>query len=349
MAELNKVRVQVLDPTTGQVIENVDVKTSDGAVYLPDGTTLRQWINNTENAHSEFQKKLAEHMNSKHVDTSKVDQLLTGVEYDESNGQFKITNHKGEEKIIDTALEKLAVNFTMRRGEDGTEEEGKVFLVLTLDDDSTMEVEVTELVDIYTGSTGEQIIVTIGTDGAVGATLVDKSIGMDKLTDEVVAAIAAQYQLVAATTESLGGVIVGDGLAVTADGTLSTKNVTKDGVATNLNFVADTDTVVLTIDGPTDALVSATVGATVNPLTVTVTKTGSASEAAVVSYQWYKKTVGTDVAFTAIGGATADTLASANIDTSTAGTTIYYCRASVAGEGVVADPVASKQVTVVVA
>ena len=75
----------------------------------------------------------------------------------------------------------------------------------------------------------------------------------------------------------------------------------------------------------------------------------AAAEAAVVSYQWYKKTVGVDTAFTAIGGATTDTLAAANIDTSAAGTTIYYCRASAAGEGVVADPVASKQVTVVVA
>ena len=57
----------------------------------------------------------------------------------------------------------------------------------------------------------------------------------------------------------------------------------------------------------------------------------------------------TDAAFSAIAGATSETLAAANINTSVAGTTIYYCRATASGEGVVADPVASKQVTVIVA
>ena len=350
MADLNKVRVQVLDPVTGMVIESVDVKTSDAAVYLPDGTTLRQWINNSDTVHSEFQKKLAEHMAANvHVDAEKIDSLLTGVTYDESNGKFTITKHDGSTTEIDTALEKLAVNFTMERGEEGTEDEGKVFLVLTLDDDSTMKVEVTELVDIYTGSEGDNVIVTVDNEGAIHATMVAKSIGMDLLTDELVAAITKEYVLPAATAEALGGVMVGNGLAVATDGTLSAANVTADGDVASLNFATEADTVVLAITGPADSMVTATVGGVVADMAVAVTKTGAAADAATISYQWYKKVVGTDAAFTAIAGATSDTLAAANINTGAAGTTIYYCRATAAGDGVVADPVASKQVTVIVA
>lgn len=66
MDDLSKVRVQVLNPETGSVIENVDMKTSDGAVYLSDGTTLRNWINNSETVNANVQKILATHLaNSK--------------------------------------------------------------------------------------------------------------------------------------------------------------------------------------------------------------------------------------------------------------------------------------------
>lgn len=347
MAELNKVRVQVLDPATGQVVESVDVKTSTGAVYLPDGTTLKDWIANSEIVHSEFQKKLAEHLAYKHIDADKVNNVIVGTAYDDTTGKFTFTKHDGTTTVVDTLLEKLAINFDLVDG-DG-EEEGQKFLQITLDDGTIKKVNVTELIDVYTGSNGDNIIVTVDGEGAIRANLVDKSIKMNHLSDEVTTAIAEQFVLEAATASKLGGVKIGNGIAVAGDGTISTKNVTVDGVAQNINFTKVADTVVITVAGPTDALVSTTVGTAVTGLTVTANATGTAADAASLEYQWYKKVVGTDIAFETIEGATAATLPAANIDVTAAGTTIYYCRVFATGDSVVADPVASKQVTVIVA
>lgn len=68
----------------------------------------------------------------------------------------------------------------------------------------------------------------------------------------------------------------------------------------------------------------------------------------MLAYQWYKKVIGTDAAFSKIEGATASTLPASSISVADAGTTVYYCVVSETAEGAVVDPVASKQVTVVV-
>lgn len=344
MTDLNKVRIQVLDPATGEVVESVDVKTSDAAVYLSDGTLLRDWLNNTEEVHAEFQKALGEHLMIKHVDADKVDSVITGIKYDEATGVFTITKHDGSTTTVDTLLEKLAVNFDLVDGEG--EDEGKKFLEITLDDGTTKRADLSSLIDVYTGSNGDKIVVTVSETGEISASIVDKSIGKEQLTTELVQLIEATYTLPAATTTTLGGVIVGDGLSVDESGKLSANNVKKDGTATGLNFETVEDTVVIAITGPASALVMTPVGTAVDALEVTATMSGTATDAATLEYQWYKKVVGTDVAFTAIEGATANTYTPA-VDT--AGTTIYYCRVAATGEGVVADPVASKQVTVTVA
>ena len=346
MAELNKVRVQVLDPATGQVVESVDVKTSAGAVYLPDGTTLKDWIKNSELVHTDFQKKLAEHLAVKHVDEEKIDNLLVATEYDKATGKFTFTKHDGTTTEVDTLLEKLAINFELVNGEGG--EEGEKFLQITLDDGTIQKVNVTDLVDIYTGSNGENIVVTVGPDGAIGATLVDKSIKMSQLSKEVTDAIAEQFVLEAATASALGGVKIGAGIDVQADGTISTKNVLVNGAAKNIDFVATGDTVVINVDGPTESLVTTKAGTSVSAISITANATGDNAGSASLEYQWYKKVIGTDAAFVTIDGATTATLAADKIDVAEAGTTVYYCRVSATGTEVTADPVASKQVTVVV-
>ena len=344
MAELNKVRIQVLDPATGTVVESVDVKTSDAAVYLSDGTLLRDWLKNTEEVHGEFQKALGEHLMIKHVDADKVDSVITGIEYDESTGIFTFTKHDGTTSTVDTLLEKLAVNFDLVDGTDA--DEGKKFLEITLDDGTTKRADLSSLIDVYTGSNGDQIVVSVSDTGEISATVVDKSIGKEQLTEELVKLIEQTYELPAATTTKLGGVIVGDGLSVDDTGKLSANNVKKDGTATGLNFETVDDTVVISVTGPEKALVMTPVGTAVADLEVTATTEGTAKDAATLEYQWFKKVVGTDAAFTAIVDGTNSSYAPA-VDV--AGTTIYYCRVSATGDGVVADPVASKQVTVTVA
>ena len=103
MADLSKVRVQVLDPETGRVIENVDVKTSDGAVYLPDGTTLRNWLSNSEAVSALIQQTLAAHTTMKHVDVEKVDGVITSFTYDTDARKITAVNHKGETTTVSLA------------------------------------------------------------------------------------------------------------------------------------------------------------------------------------------------------------------------------------------------------
>lgn len=347
MADLRKVRIQVIDPKTGQVIENVDAKTSAGGVYMPDGTTLKDWIVNTEEVHSEFQQKLAAHLAAKHIEQDKIDDVLVGLKYDETTGKFQVTKHNGAVQEIDTLLEKMPIKFELVDGEGETE--GEKFIRITLDDGTVQNVNLTDFIDIYTGSEGDHIVITVDEQtGEIQGRLVDKSIKMAQLSDEVTAAIAEQFELEAATASKLGGVKVGTGIDVAADGTISTKNVTIDGEAKNINFVEVASTVAIEVTGPTTSLLQTTVGTAVGGITITATATGTGASNATLAYQWYKKVIGKDSVFAIIDGAVEATLADANIDVTAAGTTVYYCRVSATGEGVEADPVASKQVTVVV-
>ena len=581
MADLNKVRIQVLDPATGRVIENVDVKTSDAAVYLPDGTNLRSWINDSEEIHAEVQKLLSEHLMTKHVDANKVDDVVTGIDYDDTTGKFTITNHNGTKEEIDTLLEKLAVNFDLVDG-DGIDgfDAGDKLLEVTLDDGTKKYADLSSLIDVYTGETNDQIDVNVdggkvsativdggvtttkiadgaitrakidtafeqqiksleasigvggsvtnqiddaigkldaevsqeaGVDGlslkvteedgkitaiegaiatgtydaygsakavqgeteetvasvdikitelttastitvekladaesgfiasyvvkqggtAVGdkinipkdylvksaqlktaeaeiksgddvvvaagnkyidfvvntkegvgeeshiyldvttlvdvygvvdgasdvqlaldtstnkfsATLVDGGITYDKLDEALKAKVDYTYTLEAATKESLGGVIAGNGISITENGTISTENVKVDGVASTINMVKGIDGAI-SITNPVSSTVYTTVGTPVSSQTIVATATGAAASA-TLKFQWFKKLVGTDVAFTQIVGATTATLDAANIAVASKGTTMYYCVVSTEDADV--DPAASKKITVVVA
>lgn len=582
MADLNKVRVQVLDPKTGQVIENVDVKTSDAAVYLPDGTTLRQYISNSDVTFTDVQKKLAEHLATEHLTSEQIDELVKSVTYSSTTGKFTITHTDGTTNEITSNNELVPTDFAIVNGAgiesysadnellkitlangaakyvdltdfidiytggantevsvtvsedneitaslvdggitaakiaDGTitrakidstfeqqiaameanlgnttvpeqitaeigklnaevsnadsdpdvtvtvkQVDGKItevsssvkaetfddygaakavqgettetvksvddkvaalvtssavtveklatattgyvasyvvkqggaqvgatidipkdylvksaelkttdtdiksgdttvvaaghkyidFIVNTVEGDGNethIYLDVNTLVDVYTGETGTEVTVTVDANRKISASLVDGGISYAKLDANLKSKIDEVFTLEAATEDKLGGVKIGDGVDVAPDGTISTKNVQRDGAATALNFVSDTDTVVIAVSGPADSLISTTVGTAVAAQTVTATKTGDSADSATLAYQWYKKGE-SDAAFSAIAGANAATLPAASISVAAAGTTVYYCVVSATGAGVVADPVASKKVTVVVA
>lgn len=185
MADLNKVRVQVLDPTTGSVIENVDVKTSDGAVYLPDGTTLRNWIANSEEARAYIQKIVVEHLTTQHVDADKVDSVITAVDFDANTGIFTFTKHDGSTKEVDTTLEKLPIAFDCINGAgiDGYTADD-ILLEITLDDNTKKYVRLSDLIDIYTGGDTSEISVNVDeSNNNITATLVNGGITNDKIAD----------------------------------------------------------------------------------------------------------------------------------------------------------------------
>lgn len=356
MAELRQVRVQVLDHKTGQVIENVNTKTSTSAVYLPDGTTLASYLDNLDVQVTEFQKKLAQHLAQQHVDPEKIASLLVGAPtYDKNTGTFTYTTYDGNVKELDTLLEKIPVDFKLREEEVPVDPEDesagtvtKNYLVMIADDKTEQKLDVTKLLNICKGSNGEQIIVAVDTDGTIKASVVPESIKLADLAQEVIDAIGEQYTLTAATTTALGGVIVGDGLSVDAAGKIAAANVKYGDDAVALKFTEEANTAVVTVTGPADTLVETTVGTAVSAQTVTAEITGDAAGSATATYQWYKRTIGVDVAFVTVAGATAATLSGGDIDVSAEGTTVYYCCVGATGESVVADPVASSRVTIVV-
>ena len=338
MSDLTKVRAQVIDPTTGLAVE-VDTKTSAYATYLENGTSLQGYINNSEEIFNSLQSFLIKHLNVKHVDADKVKDVVTGVVYDDTTGTFTVTSHNGTETKFDTLLEKTAVGFDLVDGTD--ENEGKKILQITLDDGTIKEVDFTSFVDIYTGSNGSQIVVSVN-NGVISGSVVAGSIGESKLTDELVAEIKAQFELEAATTSKLGGVIIGDGLSVVTDGTTSMANTTVNSEAKGLNFESEGVTEVITVAGPTTDYLYTIVDAELEaPLEVTATTSGVGT----LEYQWYKKTIGVDAGFVAIEGANANTY---TVPVDTAGTTMYYCTVTSTGDGVVALPVNSTQAMVCV-
>ncbi len=389
MSDLNQVRIQVLNAETGEVIDSVDVKTSDAAVYLPDGSTLRSWISQNEETVSDIQTKLATHLAKAHVDPAKLDGLLAGVNYNRETGTFTFTKHDGTTQDVDTLLEKVIVNFKLHEGVSGeytevsvptgnpsengyyeksgndytasedttvdgektyyTSDLGKTFLVLVSDDQTEQKVDMTKFFDVYTGSNANGITVSVNNQKQISASINDGSIAYDKLDTALKAKVDAEYSLPAATTSALGGVIVGNGIAVANDGTISADNIKKGGVAVSLNLDEDENTVVINVTDNNAAVQNLTVGGTATALVVNQTFTGTQAANATATYQWYKKTVGTDAAFTKITGATSATLPAASIDTSAAGQTIYYCVVGATGTDVVADPATSKRITVNVA
>lgn len=366
MADLKQVRVQLLNAQTGAPLADVDTKTSDAAVFLKDGSTLRSYLEAADDARSELQRDLAAHLATTHVTPEKVASLLVGVPaYDPATGTFTYTKHDGNTETIDTLLEQVVTNWEVRKGKgadasatlaDGRPDDPtKIYLDLVKGEapnEVRQSVDLSKLIDIYKGSEGTQIIVTVDGNNNIGASVVPGSIAMADLAKDVKDAIQAaadNYKLPAATTSTLGGVIVGDGLSVEANGKLSAANIKYNGEAVKLDMTPVEDTVVIKASCASASVITTAVGSKVAAgITVSATLEGSAAGSATVAYQWYKKVVGTDIAASAIAGATSATLGQDNIDVATAGTTIYYAVISATGTGVVVDPVTTKRVTVVV-
>lgn len=358
MSELRNVRVQVIDPKTSEVLESVNVKTSASAVLLPNGTTLQNWMDLSESEHSEFQLKLAEHLAQAHIDPAKLNGLLAGKpDYDETTGELIFTDYAGKELRIDTALSKVVTNWTVVEG-DGTEgggEEGKIYLKLIFEEDSAPAqlVDLSKLIDTYYGydpGEGQPGLKTElfadtedGNKVKIKVTIKNGTVTKEMLDEE----LAKEIEQVA-TTETAGKVIIGDGLTVDEDGRISASAVTRDGDVISLNFVPEVNNVDIAVAEPANTLIATTVGTGVSAISVDATKSGAGADGAILTYQWYKKTLGADVAFVAIDGATEATLPADDIVVTTAGSTMYYCVVGATGDGIVADAVQSRKVTVTV-
>lgn len=122
-------------------------------------------------------------MDASKVDLTKANELVKEILWDESNGTLTVVKMNGSRAVIDTKLEKLAVNFKY----DPESQQ----LVITLDDGTVQKVDLSSLITEYEFLDSDTIAFEI-TDGKVKAIVKNGSITEDKLQPNFLADIKVE-------------------------------------------------------------------------------------------------------------------------------------------------------------
>ena len=117
------------------------------------------------------------------VDLTKANELVEEILWDESNGTLTVVKMNGSRAVIDTKLEKLAVNFTYNPQ---TQQ-----LVITLDDGTVQNVDLSALITEYEFLDSDTIAFEV-TDGKVKAIVKNGSITEDHLSPDYLGEIRTQ-------------------------------------------------------------------------------------------------------------------------------------------------------------
>lgn len=127
------------------------------------------------------------------VDLTKANELVEEILWDESNGTLTVVKMNGSRAVIDTKLEKLAVNFTYNPQ---TQQ-----LVITLDDGTVQNVDLSSLITEYEFLDSDTIAFEI-TGGKVKAIVKNGSITEDKLQPNFLADIKVESAKATASAKS---------------------------------------------------------------------------------------------------------------------------------------------------
>lgn len=133
------------------------------------------------------------------IDTTKVsaDQLnnmVTDVSFNDKNGVISITKHNGTVLNIDTAMEKIAVNFEYNAQ---TQQ-----LILTLENGEKQYIDMSALITQYEFKDTDTIAFSIDSDGKVSASIKSGSITKAMLSSEVMSAITLSENNAAASAQA---------------------------------------------------------------------------------------------------------------------------------------------------
>lgn len=123
-------------------------------------------------------------MDASKVDLTKANELVKEILWDESNGTLTIVKMNGSQAMIDTKLEKLAVNFAY--------DSQKQQLIITLDDGTTQNVDLSSLITEYEFLDSDTIAFAIGSDGKVSAIVKEGSIQEKHLRPDYLADIKVE-------------------------------------------------------------------------------------------------------------------------------------------------------------
>lgn len=130
------------------------------------------------------------------VDLTKANELVKEILWDESKGTLTIVKMNGSQAVIDTRLEKLAVNFAY--------DSQKQQLIITLDDGTTQNVDLSSLITEYEFLDSDTIAFAIGSDGKVSAIVKEGSIQEKHLRPDYLADIKVESAKAVASAKSAG-------------------------------------------------------------------------------------------------------------------------------------------------
>lgn len=130
------------------------------------------------------------------VDLTKANELVKEILWDESNGTLTVVKMNGSKAVIDTKLEKLAVNF---KYDPQTQQ-----LVITLDDGTAQNVDLSTLITEYEFLDSDTIAFAIGSDGKVSAIVKEGSIQEKHLRPDYLADIKVESAKAVASAKSAG-------------------------------------------------------------------------------------------------------------------------------------------------
>nr|DAZ12041.1 MAG TPA: hypothetical protein [Caudoviricetes sp.] len=130
------------------------------------------------------------------VDLTKANELVKEILWDESNGTLTVVKMNGSKAVIDTKLEKLAVNFKY----DPESQQ----LVITLDDGTVQNVDLSSLITEYEFLDSDTIAFAIGSDGKVSAIVKEGSIQEKHLRPDYLADIKVESAKAVASAKSAG-------------------------------------------------------------------------------------------------------------------------------------------------
>lgn len=130
------------------------------------------------------------------VDLTKANELVKEILWDESNGTLTVVKMNGSKAVIDTKLEKLAVNFTYNPQ---TQQ-----LIITLDDGTTQNVDLSTLITEYEFLDSDTIAFELAPDGKVKAIVKEGSIQEKHLRPDYLADIKVESAKAVASAKSAG-------------------------------------------------------------------------------------------------------------------------------------------------
>lgn len=143
----------------------------------------RNRLNNIEGGIDELDNRVCA-LDTTKVDLTKANELVKEILWDESNGALTVVKMNGSNAVIDTKLEKLAVNFAY--------DSQKQQLIIALDDGTVQNVDLSALITQYEFLDSDTIAFAIGSDGKVSAIVKEGSIEEKHLRPDYLADIKVE-------------------------------------------------------------------------------------------------------------------------------------------------------------